>query len=140
VTSVKLFQARNVDSRGVPLKQDGKVGVLTWTALFGAGSVPAHRESDSPFLTGVLSTAKSQLTVREQPRNSNSGPQVNEYLRRVGVDVNLPSNKKPWCCAFTYWCFDEAARAQGRRNPMVRTAGCLDHWTRALQHGHNAYL
>jgi len=33
--SVKLFQARNVDSEGNPPKQDGKVGPLTWAALFG---------------------------------------------------------------------------------------------------------
>jgi hypothetical protein len=40
-----------------------------------------------------------------------------------------------WCCAFVYWCFDEAAKNAGRPNPMVRTAGCLDHWKRAPSHG-----
>ena len=33
--SVKLFQARNVDGEGRPLKQDGELGPLTWAALFG---------------------------------------------------------------------------------------------------------
>jgi hypothetical protein len=46
------------------------------------------------------------------------------------VPLGLPAEKKPWCCAFLYWCFDEAARDERRANPMVRTAGCLDHWNR----------
>src|SRR6476469_7999088 len=34
--SVQLFQARNVDDTGLPLKQDGEVGSLTWAALYGS--------------------------------------------------------------------------------------------------------
>jgi murein L,D-transpeptidase YcbB/YkuD len=30
---VKLFQARNVDGEGRPLRQDGKIGQVTWAAL-----------------------------------------------------------------------------------------------------------
>jgi hypothetical protein len=40
-----------------------------------------------------------------------------------------------WCCAFTYWCFDEAAAQAGIDNPMYRTAGCLAHWNKAESHG-----
>ena len=68
--------------------------------------------------------------MREVLRNSNRGPEVDAYLRRTGVPPGLP-----WCCAFVYWCFDEAALALGRPNPMVRTAGCLNHWNRAPSHG-----
>ena len=64
--------------------------------------------------------------MREVPQNSNRGPEVEAYLRRAGVS---PGNA--WCCAFVYWCFDEAAQAMRRSNPMVKTAGCLDHWRRA---------
>jgi hypothetical protein len=66
----------------------------------------------------------------EVPRNSNRGPEVDAYLLRVGVSPGLA-----WCCAFTYWCFDEAALAAGRPNPMVKTAGCLAHWKQAPARG-----
>lgn len=133
--SVKLFQARNVDAEGRPLVQDGKVGSLTWAALFGNDTVPTATKARSPLLTAVLETAASQVGVREQPKNSNSGPEVDDYLRRAGVPLNLPAMQKPWCCAFVFWCFDEAARALGRPNVMVRTGGCLDHWNRAGAQG-----
>jgi hypothetical protein len=129
--SVRLFQTRNLDGNGVALKADGKVGPLTWAALFGDDTVPVTRHPGSAFLAAVLATAGAQEGVREDPRDSNSGPQVNEYLRRAGVPLTLPPRSKPWCCAFVYWCFDETARALGRGNPMPRTAGVLDHWNRA---------
>jgi hypothetical protein len=127
-TAVQLFQARHVDAAGAPLRQDGKVGPLTWAALFGDGALPAAPEAPSPFLGAVLATAGSQVGVMEQPRDSNSGPEVDGYLRRAGVSLDLPTKRKPWCCAFVYWCFDETARSQVRTNPMMRTAGCLTHW------------
>jgi CHAP domain/Putative peptidoglycan binding domain len=128
--SVKLFQVRNVDGTGRPLKQDGELGPLTWAALFGDETVPDRMTASSQFLKVVLVHAASQVGVLEQPKNSNSGPEVNEYLKRVGVPLDLPAEKKPWCCAFVYWCFEQAARDERRANPMVRTAGCLDHWNR----------
>ena len=133
--SVKLFQIRNVDVHGSPLRQDGRIGPLTWAALFGAETIPVSSAPRSAFLEAVLATAASQVGVLERPRNSNSGPEVNEYLRRAGVPLNQPADRKPWCCAFVYWCFDESARTRGRENPMLRTAGCLDHWSRATERG-----
>lgn len=130
--AVQLFQARHVDERGQPLKTDGEVGALTWAALFGRELVPQSVAVADPFLGAVLAHAgaAADAGVREQPRNSNRGPEVDEYLRRAGVAPGLA-----WCCAFTYWCFDEAARDAGRANPMVRTAGCLNHWNRAERQG-----
>src|SRR5262249_36193044 len=121
--TVKLFQARNVDAAGRPLRQDGEVGSLTWAALFGSDTVPIHDASSDQFLARVLQIAAGEEAkqVREVPPNSNRGPQVEAYLRRVGVS---PGNA--WCCAFVYWCFDEAAQALRRSNPTVKTAGCLD--------------
>jgi CHAP domain-containing protein/putative peptidoglycan binding protein len=132
--AVMLFQARHVDGEGRPLRQDGAIGPLTWTALFGPGTVPDSTPSASPFVVRVLAKASSQVGVLEQPKDSNSGPEVDEYLRRAGVPLSLPPEQKPWCCSFVYWCFDETARALGRPNPMVRTAGCLDHWNLAETH------
>jgi hypothetical protein len=116
---VKLFQARHVDSAGRPLKQDGEIGALTWGAIFGTESVPAS------------AAGEEEKKVREVPMNSNRGPEVEKYLARVGVPPGLP-----WCCAFVYYCFDEASKTLGRTgNPMVRTAGCLDHWNKAVAKG-----
>lgn len=129
---VKLFQSRNVDSSGVPLLADGKVGSLTWGALFGNDSVPHHETSNSFFLELVLAVAAEEEAkkVREIPRNSNRGADVEQYLARAGLGPGFA-----WCCAFVYWCFDEAARRSELPNPMVKTAGCLDHWHRAPARG-----
>lgn len=132
VQVVKLFQARNVDSEGIPLIQDGEVGSITWAVLFGEKTVPAAVKTKDKFLSQVLETAAGEEAkgVREVPKNSNKGPEVSAYLKRAGA---APGN--PWCCAFIYWCFDETANALGRTNPMVKTAGCLDHWNRAASKG-----
>jgi len=130
--AVRLFQARHVDSTGHPLKQDGEVGPLTWAALFGPDTVPRRTDAASPLLAAALRIAAEQEAkhVREIPRNSNRGPEVDAFLHCAGCP---PGNS--WCCAFVYWCMNEGAKALGRRNPMVKTAGCLDHWQRAAAKG-----
>lgn len=130
--AVKFFQARHVDSAGRPLRQDGEIGSLTWEALFDDEAVPANAPPQDALLAAVLSFAAGEEAkkVREVPRNSNRGPEVDQYLLRAGVSPGLS-----WCCAFVYWCFDEAAGKTGRANPMPRTAGCLDHWNRAAKAG-----
>ena len=128
--AVKLFQARHVDDQGVPLKIDGEVGSLTWAVLFGAERVPQVDAVKDRLLAAVMDKAASQVGVMEVPRNSNCGPEVDDYLCRAGVNPGLA-----WCCAFTYWCFDEASKGLGRANPMVKTAGCLAHWNKAEAKG-----
>jgi hypothetical protein len=132
VSTIRLFQARHVDAEGRPLRQDGQIGSLTWAALFGRDSVVTSDTAPNEYLAAVLSQASEaeRRKVREVPVNSNRGPEVEEYLHRVGVP---PGNS--WCCAFVFWCFDEAAKSVGISNPMVKTAGCLDHWNRAESEG-----
>jgi hypothetical protein len=130
--AVKLFQARFTDADGVPLVVDGKVGSITWAALFGADTVPGTDVATGPLLDGTLNVAESQVGVMEVPAGSNRGPQVDEYVRRVGCN---PADQLPWCAAFVYYCFDESAKALGRSNPLVKTAGVLDHWAAAGQRG-----
>jgi hypothetical protein len=130
--TVKLFQARHVDADGRPLLADGKIGSITWEVLFGTSTVPAVTAAPTPLMARVVSIAGAQATkaVREQPPFSNRGADVEAYQRRAGSHAGLA-----WCCSFVYWCFDEASRALARRNPMVKTAGCLDHWQRAVGAG-----
>ena len=130
--AVQAFQARHVDDEGQPLKTDGEVGAITWGVLFGSQRVPQTVKPATTFLGAVVAKAATQADagVREQPRNSNRGPQVDDYLKRAGVTPGLA-----WCCAFTYWCFDEAAKAANRANPMYKTAGCLAHWNNAVKKG-----
>lgn len=130
--AVRLFQARHVDAQGQPLKTDGEIGAITWAALFGTEEVPGADAADDAYLDRVLQVAAAEeaKAVREVPKNSNRGPEVDAYLERAGVPTGLA-----WCCAFTYWCFDEAAQASGRSNPMFKTAGCLMHWNKCESAG-----
>lgn len=129
---VKLFQARNVDPKGRPLKQDGEVGAITWAVLFGQQAVQNLALAIDPLLAEVIKVAQTEEAkkVREQPRNSNGGPAVDAYLASVGLGTGYS-----WCCAFTFWCFERAASNLGRRNPMVKTGGCLKHWQAAPGQG-----
>jgi hypothetical protein len=128
----KLFQARHMDSEGKPLRQDGEVGSLTWGALFDDDTVPASGSASDTYLARVITVAAGEEAkhVREVPANSNRGPDVERYQHSAGAS---PGNA--WCCAFVYWCFNKTANDQGRDNPMVRTAGCLDHWRLAPAKG-----
>ncbi len=133
--AVRTFQARHVDADGHPLKIDGEVGSITWAVLFGRQTVPTADHSTDALLARVLQIAAREeaAKVREVPPNSNRGPKVEAYLKRAGVPPGLA-----WCCAFVYWCFDEAAKAQApqpRANPMFKTAGCLAHWNNAVRQG-----
>ena len=128
-SAVKLFQTRHTDVAGTPLKADGQVGPVTWAALFGSDNVPVDNTAPSPLLSKVLEVAASQINVVEVPPYSNRGPQVDEYLKSVGLD---PENEHySWCASFVYWCFEQACNDLSLTNPLVKTAGCLDHWNRA---------
>ena len=128
-SAVRLFQARFSDLDGAPLQIDALVGSLTWAALFGRESVPSSSATGNALLGAVLRVAASQVGVREDPPGSNRGPEVDGYLRSVGLDPTKASY--PWCAAFVYACFEKAAKATSRKNPVARTAGALDLWEKA---------
>lgn len=79
----------------------------------------------SCLLTKVITVAYSQVGVREQPLGSNRGPQVDEYIKSVGLS---PSGKYAWCAAFVYYCFMEAAQELQIANPCPKTAGVHAMW------------
>jgi hypothetical protein len=123
-----------VDGRGQSLKIDGVVGPLTWVALFGSQTLPPVASVPlSPLVKSSLGVAASQVGVMEEPPGSNRGPQVDEYLRAVGL--NPSTGSFPWCAAFVYWSFRQASVQIGTANPVIRTAGVLDHWNKAGQAG-----
>ena len=128
-SAVKLFQTRNSDANGNPLEADGKIGAITWATLFGGNQVPAVTTSAPGLLTKAIAVAVSQIGVIEQPPFSNRGPEVDKYLLSSGL--NPAGQHYSWCMAFVYWCFNEAAKSLGRNNPLVKTAGCLNHWNSA---------
>jgi peptidoglycan hydrolase-like protein with peptidoglycan-binding domain len=127
--AVELFQTRAADHFGLPLAVDGSVGPLTWASLFAVPEVPTVQTAPAPLLAATLKFAATQIGVMEQPLGSNRGPEVDEYLRSVGIDPTTGSF--PWCAAFVYFCFRQAAIAQGVANPVIQTGGVLDHWNRA---------
>jgi hypothetical protein len=54
-------------------------------------------------LQKVVAIATNYLGVREVPDYSNKGPEVERFLRNVGLDGG-----NPWCMAFVYTCFQTA--------------------------------
>jgi cell wall-associated NlpC family hydrolase len=123
--AVKLFQATHRDQNGNPLEVDGKIGSLSWYALFPEAMIPVVDTSANALLTEALRIAATQLGIMEVPPGSNKGPEVNEYLASTGVP---PGNF--WCAAFVFWCFKRAAENLGRSNPLVVTAHVMTHWNK----------
>ena len=68
----------------------------------------------------ALQVAQSQVGVQEQPKGSNSGPEVNAYLKSVNLGPGYA-----WCQAFVHWCYEQAA---GIGCPVVKTGGVLLCW------------
>ena len=83
-------------------------------------SVAAHSADDIGEL--AVSWAVSKLGVKETAPNS--GPEIDDWLRRVGLP---PGNQ--WCAAFVYSAFAEASRQLAVVNPCPRTASSQRMWT-----------
>jgi len=79
----------------------------------------------------ALQIANAQVGVHEDPGNKNTGPQVNAYLKSVGLGPGYS-----WCMAFLYWCFEQAAKEMDIKNPMYKTGGVLKQWNESkLKYG-----
>ena len=92
--------------------------------------IPADGEKtlttpSSPLLVEALKIACMEIGVMEDPPGSNCGARVGEYLKSVGLKPGYA-----WCAGFVYWCFEMAADHLNILNPLVKTAGCLDHWNK----------
>lgn len=71
----------------------------------------------------ILEIAITQLGVQEVPKNSNAGPQVEKYLKSVGLGKGYS-----WCMAFVYWCAREASIQVEVPNTLFKTGGVLAMW------------
>ena len=97
-----------------------------------AGGAGGHPSTGTPgsWAEKAVVIAISQDGVREQPLGSNSGPQVDAYLRSTGI-----STPAYWCMAFVYWCFQQAASQAGTTNTLKKTASCTELYSWAKAHG-----
>jgi peptidoglycan hydrolase-like protein with peptidoglycan-binding domain len=123
VSAVKSFQATHRDKNGNPLEVDGKIGSITWEVLFEREEIPVSHDPANDLSKKAIDVARSQIGVMEKPPGSNRGLEVDDYLGCV----NCPPGNF-WCTGFVYWCFDQASKQLNRKNPLVKTAGCLYHW------------
>jgi len=71
----------------------------------------------------TLEIAQSNVGVQEHPKGSNSGPEVNEFLRSVGLGPGFA-----WCMAFVYFCTNKACQELNLPVPLVQTGGVMDQW------------
>jgi hypothetical protein len=135
--AVRAFQSVNCDTDGHPLFIDGIIGTKTWNALFCNHPVQTHDPCvslnsitpPSPLQRLALQYASAEVGVMELPLRSNRGPRVEQYLK----SVNCPAGS-PWCAAFVYWCFQQAAHEICTVNPLLKTAHCLSHWNKSQGH------
>jgi hypothetical protein len=125
------FGNQTFNAIGRPLVIDGKIGAITWATLF--GEIEQPQQKTSLLLTKVLQIANSQIGILENPKGSNRGPEVDKYLRSVGL--NPASGSYAWCAGFVYWTYEQAAAQLNRSNPAVRSAGVLAQWNLAGQKG-----
>ena len=62
----------------------------------------------------------------------NRGPEVDLYLKSVGLDPAHASY--PWCVAFAHWAFQRAANEARLANPFPHTASVFRAWALAKDH------
>lgn len=67
----------------------------------------------------VLAEARRYLTVREEPRGSNRGVEIDYFVHEAGLD---PKGGFPWCAAFVGQI---GRQALGHRWPCPRTASVM---------------
>lgn len=75
----------------------------------------------------ALDIALTHDGVSEEPKGSNAGPVVNQYLKSIGLGPGYP-----WCMAFVYWCVNEAAKMLEVKNPLVKTGGVLRQYNETI--------
>ena len=101
-----------------------KIDHLLWTRLRydPQGGTGATEQGATLLGRQVVDVARRYIGVEEQPRGSNRGPHINDFLAHAGLP---PGN--PWCTAFVSFCIHKAAAEIGIETNFPRTG-----WTPAL--------
>lgn len=84
----------------------------------------------SALAAKALDLAKGWIGQHEEPKGSNRSPFIDAILHAVGQPPG-----QPWCAAFVYHCFAQAALALGVPNPLPATASCSVLYAWAREHG-----
>ncbi len=71
----------------------------------------------------ALRIAGTQADKRVRETSRNGGPEVDVYLRSVGLGPGYA-----WCASFLHWCFDQGSAVCALDNPCPHTAGALRLW------------
>jgi hypothetical protein len=77
----------------------------------------------TPLASKALELALADDNKAELPRGSNWGKYVQSLLSNVGINFAAP-----WCAAFVFSKFKDAAAALGVENPVYKTGGVLKLW------------
>ena len=107
LSALGLYDGRK---RGVP----GPKTRAAWDAYF-SGAKPEPVSLDQK----LVSLARAEVGVREEPMDSNRGARVEEYQAATW----LKGSGWPWCAAFICWLFKEAGLSYKER---PKTAGAWD--------------
>lgn len=67
-----------------------------------------------------LQFAQSQIGVTEKPKGSNAGPEVEIYLKSVGLGKGYA-----WCMAFVFWNVQQASLKTKIVNPLKKTGSVI---------------
>jgi hypothetical protein len=70
----------------------------------------------------TIERAVEALGVTEHPHGSNRGPEVDQYLRSVGLDPTREAY--PWCAAFVCYQIGHASVDIHEPTTLKRTASC----------------
>jgi len=128
---------------GVPLSNETQKALIERLPLPASAPMPSPKQHEEQVALGgktgilgeadasrlmaeVVKVASLQVGVKEVPPDTNRGPEVEKYLRSVGLPPGTP-----WNVAFVYWCYMQASQKSELDNPLPKTGGTIDMWIRA---------
>lgn len=80
--------------------------------------------STYPIRRKLIEIARREVGVREQPKDSNTGPRIREYQ----AATNLDGTGWAWCAAFVCWCVREWLKDGDVREAFGFTPEQAEEW------------
>ena len=102
--------------------------------------IPYHLLRNHEYKQHIVTIAKREVGVLEEPKNSNLGHRVEQYQRSVGEWCVGHA----WCSCFVYWVCKTAANQFNAPTAVRKTGRALAHYYHApgdniLWHEHDDY-